>query len=597
MKFQATVFLAAALGGGANASIVKKVLYPLQDSTIFDGEDETAKGLGSNVVGMTENGARRALVQFDLSKVPLDAELKNVVLKIDIQHSKGEPAVKLFRVTSPWSAGTAEGENTMNGSMATNEDTTWKYSTFSTMPWKEVGGDFDPEVLSTEESGYFSSTKELQIVVQDMIEGNIPNYGFVLVGPEEGEVAFQTLGSMEGTGSEKPKLVLEYDSKEEPLVATPARNRLRKSRTLQIGNNGGDGAGGGGDADGGDGGGGGDEGDGGGEGGGDEVDGGGEGGGDGGDSGCKESRTLQIGNTGGDGGDGVGGAGDADGGDGGGGGDEGDVGGEGGGDEGDGGGDGCGDGDDGGDGGGGNGFAICFSGENTVEVMGQGLVRMDSIKIGDSVLVRGGEFAKIYSFGHHEKTKQSDYLQIRADGLRNALEISEDHMVFVIPDGSAVAKSVPASSIKVGDMLATENDTSSKVSKIKTVHRKGAYAPFTTSGDIVVSGVVASNYIAMIPEKEMPFGVTMQWIAHTFNAPHRFVCSINFSICENETYTDGLSNWIYLPFHAGLWLAQQNTAIKMAGSGFLVVLMALLSPTVLAVGFLVSKLNKTSKAL
>merc|ERR1711862_223455 len=96
-----------------------------------------------------------------------------------------------------------------------------------------------------------------------------------------------------------------------------------------------------------------------------------------------------------------------------------------------------------------------------------------------------------------------------------------------------VTKSVPASSVKVGDVLAMNNDTTAKVSKIGSVERKGAYAPFTYSGDIVVSGVVASNYVAMMPEEETGLPVSMQWIAHTFKAPHRFVCSaIDFSIVK-----------------------------------------------------------------
>jgi len=238
---------------------------------------------------------------------------------------------------------------------------------------------------------------------------------------------------------------------------------------------------------------------------------------------------------------------------------------------------------------------VCFSGENTVEVMGRGLINMHLLKLGDSVLVQGGEFAKVYSFGHYDKDVPSNFLQIRAVGVKTPLELSKDHMVFVL-DGAAT-KSVPASAIKVGDMIATK-DGASEVSKIENVKRNGAYAPFTTTGDIVVSGVVASNYISMLPEEETGLPVTMQWIAHTFNAPHRMICSINFSICENETYTNGLSNWIYGPYHAGKWLAQQNAAVKLAGCTTLVALMlgAPILMCVLILGVLVKNLNK-SKAL
>jgi hypothetical protein len=52
----------------------------------------------------------------------------------------------------------------------------------------------------------------------------------------------------------------------------------------------------------------------------------------------------------------------------------------------------------------GNGIVFCFSGKNTVEVLGKGLVTMESINIGDSVRVGpGNEFARVYSFGHYDK--------------------------------------------------------------------------------------------------------------------------------------------------------------------------------------------------
>jgi len=230
-----------------------------------------------------------------------------------------------------------------------------------------------------------------------------------------------------------------------------------------------------------------------------------------------------------------------------------------------------------------------------VEVLGRGSVRMDSLKIGDSALSGIGHYTKVYGFGHYEKNQKANYLQIQTD-MKNqttALEISEDHMVFMVVEGST--KSVPASSIKVGENLLVTG-SSSKVIEIKTVQRRGVYAPFTYSGDIVVSGVVASNYISMIPEEDLPFGVTMQWIAHTFNAPRRLLCSVNFRICENETYTeDGVSTWIDGPFQAGRWLAQQNHIVKMAGSGLLAAIMAVLFYSPLVLGFfLSSKLIKTT---
>jgi len=54
----------------------------------------------------------------------------------------------------------------------------------------------------------------------------------------------------------------------------------------------------------------------------------------------------------------------------------------------------------------------------------------------------------------------------------------------------------------------------------------------------------------------------MQRMAHAFNAPHRMVCALSFDICENETYTNGISDWVYEPLRLGQWLGQQNAADK-----------------------------------
>jgi len=405
---------------------------------------------------------------------------------------------------------------------------------------------------------------------------------------------------------------------------TEKKRALRVRRSLQDGDGGGDGGDGdGGDGDGGDGDGGEEEGD-----GGDGDGGDGEGGdGDGGD-GCPED----AGDGGGGGGDGAGGdgtggdggeedGGDGDGGDGeGGDGDGGEDGGEEDGGDGDGGDGEGGDGDggeeegDGGDGDGGDGeggdgdggddcddapgfpggFVPCFSGENTVEVMDRGFVRMDSLSIGDFVRVGGADkFGKIYSFGHYDTNVSADFLQIKTTS-KSSLEISSEHMLFV--KQQEATKAIPASSVKTGDILVTSDEKETVVSKITTVQRKGAYAPFTDTGDIVVSNVLSSNYISMMPEEDVFLGVDMQWIAHTFNAPHRMVCKLNFAICENETYTNGLSNWINGPFQAGRWLAQQNMAVKFAGTALLTSILSLMGPGALIVAAIlalrVSKKNK-----
>jgi len=508
MRIQASLLLAA-LGGASGHKIA---VYPLQDSTIFGGEAETAKAVGSNTVGVTSNGVRRTLIQFDFSALPSDALVKKVSIDLDVQRSAGSPDISMFRVTTPWSAGTATGAE---GSVAQNDDVTWKYSTYSTMPWKTEGGDYDSQVLSNEKGDLFLSTSVLESTVQDMIHGSIPNFGFILIGDEEGTPSFQTFGSMEESKrNHRPKLVIEYDS----ISTTPAvaRKNLRKlqdsdgtdgtgvdSDAVAVDTDGTDGTDGvvvdsdgtGADSDGTDG---------------VVVDSDGTGA----DSDGTDGVVVDSDGTGADsdGTDSTGGA---------------------------------------------TGGAFCFSGESMVEVQGKGIVSIDTVQIGDFVKADTDAFAQVYSFGHFEKNVKAEYLQISATGLKTPLQMSADHMIFV-QQGSATV-SVPAESVKIGDMLLTTNGESAQVNNIKNVVKNGAFAPFTTNGKIVVNGAIASNYVSFMD------GIPMQWIAHSFNAPHRMVCAINFSICENETYSNGMSSWIVAPLQAANMLMRQTAPVKAVG--------------------------------
>jgi len=234
---------------------------------------------------------------------------------------------------------------------------------------------------------------------------------------------------------------------------------------------------------------------------------------------------------------------------------------------------------------------LCFSGRNTVELMGRGLVRMDTLSIGDYVRVQGGKFSKVYSFGHYNTNKPAEYLQLffssddairKKKGSSTPLEMSEDHMVFVVTlrddgDKKSTTTVVPASELKVGDTLllgVTDADTTTTTTAtvykiVRNVKRNGAYAPFTVSGDIVVSGVLASNYVSMMMDDTVPM-MMQHDLAHAFTFPHRFLCSLDFTtICENEAYTNnGLSNWIHHPYYLVRWMIRHQNSITLVATIF-----------------------------
>ena len=173
----------------------------------------------------------------------------------------------------------------------------------------------------------------------------------------------------------------------------------------------------------------------------------------------------------------------------------------------------------------------CFSALGMVLTQDKGTITMDSLQVGDFVQVGENEFSRIYSLAHLAPEVESDFLQIFTKGKEAPLEITGRHMVY--------AKGTPirADSIKVGDTLHDEN----MVTDIKVVKRAGLYAPLTETGDIVVNGIKASNYVAF-----MDHGLVNQhYLAHYFFSFQRTICRVNFDLCENETHTadEGFSTW------------------------------------------------------
>lgn len=191
------------------------------------------------------------------------------------------------------------------------------------------------------------------------------------------------------------------------------------------------------------------------------------------------------------------------------------------------------------------------------------VIRMDQLKLGDQVLVAHDYvYEKVYSFGHFEPDSVPTYLRLQTTNGA-ALELSKDHMVFLHKNGQAV----PASMVQVGDAIMMTNDEPSAtiVTSVTTVTRRGAYAPFTPSGSIVVNGVKASTFVAfqesstlLLMGGRVDTGISYQWLAHTFELPHRMWCATTNNRCNNddghETYDEnGMSTWVAYPHQFFKW--------------------------------------------
>lgn len=225
----------------------------------------------------------------------------------------------------------------------------------------------------------------------------------------------------------------------------------------------------------------------------------------------------------------------------------------------------------------GEGLGICFPSDAQVNVAGKGTVSMASLQLGDQVMIENGKFESIYSFGHVDKEGQYEFLKISTP--TSDIELSKDHMVSL--EGG---RYVPASLINVGDMLRLAGGELAECTGVQAVRNRGAHAPFTPSGTIVVNGIVASSFVAFqnsatLKIGTLDIGVPYQYMAHAFEGPHRFYC-FYVSKCTNEKYNaEGMSAWVVAPRAFYLWfLAQHQAVMLILACPILLVLAALACP-------------------
>lgn len=206
------------------------------------------------------------------------------------------------------------------------------------------------------------------------------------------------------------------------------------------------------------------------------------------------------------------------------------------------------------------GVFACFDGISTIIVENKGAIQMKDLRIGDKVEVQDGKFESVYSFGHYDPSFKGHFLRITVSAT-SSITISDQHMVFV-----ESKHFVPASLVRVGDQLLDSSGVAMAVLRIEQVKSRGAFAPFTPSGKLVVGGILASSYIALEESAYLTnFGrtnISFQWLAHMSEFPHRMVCHY-FSVCQIEEYTsEGISHWVHSSLRWSLWLFEQGPNVR-----------------------------------
>jgi glucose/arabinose dehydrogenase len=208
-------------GGFPSGSIFKLVapsnvpLSPIEadhDNTIFsDGEPTVDNGrsngngsyLFAGFAAPNDYESRRALVSFDLSSVPVGAQITTaaVHLMCDKQaNSNPVPgAFRLHRLDAQWGEGASNSDAAQPGlgEPATAGDTTWRLRLVSAAgppptgtAWTTPGGDFAAAASATTTVGnpsvnpYVWSSAQVAADVRAWLAAPATNFGWMLIGPE-----------------------------------------------------------------------------------------------------------------------------------------------------------------------------------------------------------------------------------------------------------------------------------------------------------------------------------------------------------------------------------------------------------------------------
>ena len=147
---------------------------------------------------------------------------------------------------------------------------------------------------------------------------------------------------------------------------------------------------------------------------------------------------------------------------------------------------------------------------------------MDCLKVGDKVHVltkQGISLEPVVTFIHRQPEIMQEFLKITTLKKKKVLKISEDHLLFVEKGGQPSI--IPARDVSIGDTVYVRGDQdeveTDSVQSISSVYEKGAYAPVTMSGTILVNDVHTSCYFDVLSH---------EW-SHTFMGIARAVYHVS----------------------------------------------------------------------
>ena len=135
----------------------------------------------------------------------------------------------------------------------------------------------------------------------------------------------------------------------------------------------------------------------------------------------------------------------------------------------------------------------CFSANTLVIVKDKGIIPMIEVRTGDWVLGANNEWVQIVTWMHRDTTAVAEFTVIIFES--GNVTLSEDHFIFIESEDGNIVE-IPAGKVQPGNILIGKDGERIIVENIDTIiYDDGIYAPVTSSGDIIVDGVLASCFV------------------------------------------------------------------------------------------------------
>ncbi|MEZ4689177.1 MAG: DNRLRE domain-containing protein [Ignavibacteria bacterium] len=200
---------------------VTDTLDAAADNTLYEsafGSLSNAKGQYFFTGTTLSNLIRRGVINFNVAgSIPPGAVITDVKLELHMSKTISDSRrVKLFKITKSWTEGTSQAFGEEGGGIGSQtSDVTWIHTYYNSVLWNNAGGDYDPnESASTnvDQIGFYTwNSAEMITDVQNWIDGNSPEYGWIIKGDEADFGTAKRFDSRENSDvSLRPRLIITY---------------------------------------------------------------------------------------------------------------------------------------------------------------------------------------------------------------------------------------------------------------------------------------------------------------------------------------------------------------------------------------------------